>query len=64
MNSAVEHAAKCMWEHYSEPLTLADIAKSAMLSRFHFSRIFWATISVTHADLSLRCASTRPSICS
>jgi len=47
MKSAVEHAAKCMWEHYSEPLSLADIAKSAMLSRFHFSRIFRATTSVS-----------------
>src|ERR1035437_10220649 len=28
MKSAVEHAAKCMWEHYSEPLSLADIAKN------------------------------------
>lgn len=29
-----------MWERYSEPLSLADIAESAVLSRFHFSRIF------------------------
>lgn len=40
MNSAVERAAKCIWERYSEPLSLADIAKSALLSRFHLSRIF------------------------
>jgi len=47
MNNAVERAAKCIWERYSEPLSLADIAKSALLSRFHFSRIFRDTTSVS-----------------
>jgi AraC family transcriptional regulator len=40
MNSAVERAITCMWERYSEPLSLTDIARSAILSRFHFTRIF------------------------
>jgi AraC family transcriptional regulator len=40
MNSAVERAIKCIWERYDEPLSLSDIACSAILSRFHFSRIF------------------------
>jgi AraC family transcriptional regulator len=40
MNRAVECAIARMWESYSEPLSLADIAKSAILSRFHFSRVF------------------------
>jgi AraC family transcriptional regulator len=40
MNTAVERAIKCVWERYSEPLSLADIARSAALSRFHFSRVF------------------------
>ncbi len=47
MNSAVERAAECIWEHYSEPLSLADIARSALLSRFHFSRVFKDTTGVT-----------------
>ncbi|MBO0806677.1 MAG: helix-turn-helix transcriptional regulator [Actinobacteria bacterium] len=42
----MERAAKCIWERYSEPLSLADIAKSAMLSRFYLSRIFRAVASV------------------
>lgn len=40
MDSAVERAIKCIWERYGEPLSLSDIACSAILSRFHFSRIF------------------------
>ncbi|HEX6521708.1 MAG TPA: AraC family transcriptional regulator [Streptosporangiaceae bacterium] len=40
MNSAVERAIGCIWERYPEPLSLSDIARSAILSRFHFSRIF------------------------
>jgi AraC family transcriptional regulator len=40
MNSAVERAIKFIWERYDEPLSLSDIACSAILSRFHFSRIF------------------------
>jgi AraC family transcriptional regulator len=40
MNTAVERAITCMWQRYSEPLSLTDIARSAILSRFHFSRVF------------------------
>jgi AraC-like DNA-binding protein len=29
-----------MWDSYGEPLSLSDIAKSAILSRFHFCRVF------------------------
>lgn len=47
MNSAVERAISCMWNRYSEPLSLHDIAQSAILSRFHFSRIFKAATGVS-----------------
>lgn len=40
MNSAVERAINRIWDGYAEQLTLSDIASSAILSRFHFSRIF------------------------
>jgi AraC family transcriptional regulator len=40
MNSAVENAIEHIWERYGEPLSLSDIARSAILSRFHFSRVF------------------------
>lgn len=40
MNSAVERAICLIWNRYSEPLSLHDIAQSAILSRFHFSRVF------------------------
>jgi AraC family transcriptional regulator len=42
MSSAVERAVAFIWEHYSERLYLADIAKSAQLSRFHLCRVFRA----------------------
>jgi AraC family transcriptional regulator len=40
MSSAIERAISCIWERYDEPLSLSDIAQSAILSRFHFSRVF------------------------
>jgi AraC family transcriptional regulator len=40
MNSAVDRAVSCIWERYSDPLSLADMARCAMLSRFHFARVF------------------------
>lgn len=40
MNSAVERAIVCIWERYDEELSLSEIAESAILSRFHFCRIF------------------------
>ncbi|TNY36132.1 helix-turn-helix domain-containing protein [Thermomonospora catenispora] len=40
MDKAVERAIQCIWERYSEPLTLTDIAESALLSRFYFARLF------------------------
>jgi AraC family transcriptional regulator len=40
MNSAVDRAVNCIWERYSDPLSLADMAHSALLSRFHFARVF------------------------
>lgn len=40
MNPAVGRAITCIWERYSEPLSLVDIARSAAFSRFHFSRVF------------------------
>jgi AraC family transcriptional regulator len=40
MNKAIESAIARIWSDYSEPLSLNEIAKSAILSRFHFSRVF------------------------
>lgn len=47
MNSAVERAIGFMCERYSEPLSLDDIAGSAIMSRFHFCRIFASATGVT-----------------
>ena len=47
MNSEAERAIKFMFENYSEPLSLADVAESAILSRFHFCRIFRDATGVT-----------------
>ncbi len=40
MNSAVDRAVDCIWERYSDPLSLADMARSAMLGRLRFTRLF------------------------
>jgi AraC family transcriptional regulator len=40
MNCAVDRAVNCIWERYGDPLSLGDMARSAMLSRFHFARVF------------------------
>jgi AraC-like DNA-binding protein len=40
MQAAVERAITTMWERYDEPLSLADIADTAILSKYYFSRVF------------------------
>lgn len=40
MTDAIERATMLIRTHFSEPLTLDDIAASAHMSRFHFSRVF------------------------
>jgi AraC family transcriptional regulator len=47
MNPAVERAIQFIGNKYGEPLSLADVADSAILSRFHFSRLFRDTTGVT-----------------
>jgi AraC family transcriptional regulator len=47
MNSAHERAIRFIYEKYSEPLSLTDIANSAIVSRFHFCRTFKDAIGVT-----------------
>ena len=37
---AIEQAIATMWNRYSEPLSLDEIADSAIMSKFHFSRVF------------------------
>jgi hypothetical protein len=40
MNAAVQVAIEFMWERYGDSLTLTDLARSAILSKFHFCRVF------------------------
>lgn len=40
MQDAVHRAIETMWKHYGEPISLSDLAASAILSRFYFSRVF------------------------
>ena len=37
---AVERSIATMWNRYSEPLTLAELAETATFSKFYFSRVF------------------------
>src|SRR5579859_1212160 len=47
MDNAVEKAIECIWERYSEPLSLTEIAESALLSRFYFARLFRDATGIT-----------------
>jgi len=47
MQAAVERAIKTMWDRYSEPLTLAELADVAILSRFYFTRVFRVVTGTT-----------------
>ncbi|WNV84569.1 helix-turn-helix transcriptional regulator [Umezawaea sp. Da 62-37] len=40
MHKHVEEAINMMWQRYDEPLTLTDLAGAALLSKFHFTRVF------------------------
>jgi len=40
VQDAVHRAIETMWKHYGEPISLADLADAAILSRFYFSRVF------------------------
>lgn len=42
MQAAIERAIDTMWNRYQEPLSLADMADTAILSKFYFSRVFRA----------------------
>jgi AraC-like DNA-binding protein len=43
MENPVERSIEAMWEHYHEPISLADLAQTANLSRFYFARVFRAS---------------------
>jgi AraC-like DNA-binding protein len=45
MDNAVERAIECIWERYSEPLSLTEIALP--LSRSYFARLFRNTTGIT-----------------
>jgi len=40
IDTAVERAIETMWSRYYEPLSLDDMAETAILSKFYFSRVF------------------------
>jgi AraC family transcriptional regulator len=43
----VERATTVIRENYAEPLTLSDLADAALMSRFHFSRVFRRTTGIS-----------------
>ncbi|HUY48820.1 MAG TPA: AraC family transcriptional regulator [Streptosporangiaceae bacterium] len=47
MDKTVERAIAFIWERYSEPLSLTEIAESALLSRFYFARLFRQATGIT-----------------
>src|SRR5581483_9542172 len=49
MDQTVERAIARIWESYSEPLSITELAAAALLSRFHFARVFRNATGVTPA---------------
>ncbi|MEU4064953.1 AraC family transcriptional regulator [Streptomyces wedmorensis] len=47
MDTAVERAIEFIRERYGKPLTLTEIAESALLSRFYFTRLFKEETGIT-----------------
>uniref|UniRef100_A0AAU2W572 AraC family transcriptional regulator n=1 Tax=Streptomyces sp. NBC_00008 TaxID=2903610 RepID=A0AAU2W572_9ACTN len=47
IREAIERAIEYIWERYSEPVSLDELSKSALLSRFHFARTFREITGVT-----------------
>jgi AraC family transcriptional regulator len=47
MESLIKQAVELMEERYPEPLTLDDMASAAVMSKFHFIRIFRGVVGVT-----------------
>ncbi|MFE7001426.1 helix-turn-helix transcriptional regulator [Streptomyces griseus] len=47
MESVVQCAVDTIRERYSEPLTLDDLADAALVSKFHFLRVFSRVVGVT-----------------
>lgn len=46
---SIERAITTMWNHHSEPLSLDDIADTAILSKFYFARVFRSVTGTTPA---------------
>jgi YesN/AraC family two-component response regulator len=46
----IDRALVFIRQHFTEPITLSDVAREAALSRFHFSRLFHQELSVTFHD--------------
>jgi AraC family transcriptional regulator len=46
MNDAIQRAISMMRANYYEPLTLRDVARAALVSPYHFSRMFHASVGV------------------
>jgi len=40
MQKEIERAIAAMWDRYDQPLSLSEVADTAILSRFYFSRVF------------------------
>jgi AraC family transcriptional regulator len=47
MEHLIERAVVAIYERYSEPIHLEELARTAMLSKFHFLRVFRCVTGVT-----------------
>ncbi len=63
MEHLVRHAVTTIRERFWEPLSLEELARDAMVSKYHFLRVFTRVTGVTPDGSCARYGCRRPKSC-